>query len=167
MPIDSSHPGRADPRLHLRLTRPRATSGQLEAKDAEFCKRTVQDVALLVPYSIICIVPLSPPGHIFAFSLLNRCFPGAVPSGFTERRQDMYEIYSRIAAQARQKIRRQPDPVRWLKRASRAARMYIEGAQSSNATAAARDASPVGVVQRAARRVWSFRLKDEPAAEAS
>lgn len=91
----------------------------LEPKQADFCRRTAADVALLVPYSIICIVPLSPPGHIFAFSLMNRCFPGAVPSGFTERRQDMYDIYKRIATQARQqdRMRSTPDPVRWAQRA--------------------------------------------------
>jgi hypothetical protein len=26
---------------------------------------------------------MSPPGHVFAFSVLNRVFPNAVPSAFT------------------------------------------------------------------------------------
>ena len=46
-------------------------------------RRTANDLVMLVPYSIIMIVPLTPPGHVFAFSVLNRCFPSAVPSGFT------------------------------------------------------------------------------------
>eukprot|EP00326_Haptolina_ericina_P016648 CAMPEP_0181178490 /NCGR_PEP_ID=MMETSP1096-20121128/5751_1 /TAXON_ID=156174 ORGANISM="Chrysochromulina ericina, Strain CCMP281" /NCGR_SAMPLE_ID=MMETSP1096 /ASSEMBLY_ACC=CAM_ASM_000453 /LENGTH=120 /DNA_ID=CAMNT_0023266769 /DNA_START=301 /DNA_END=661 /DNA_ORIENTATION=- len=38
------------------------------------------------------VIPMSPPGHVFAFSLLNRCFPGAKPSGFTMQRQDLDEM---------------------------------------------------------------------------
>ena len=73
---------------------------KLTARDSRLLRRTVIDAIALVPYTIIMIVPLSPPGHVFAFSLLNRCFPGAVPSAFTTQRQDVDEIYSRIAAEA-------------------------------------------------------------------
>ena len=31
---------------------------------------------------------------------MKRCFPNAVPSPFTSERQDIYEIYNRIAAEA-------------------------------------------------------------------
>ena len=41
----------------------------------------------LVPYTIIMIIPLSPPGHVFAFSLMKKCFPAAIPSPFTAQRQ--------------------------------------------------------------------------------
>ena len=43
---------------------------------------------------------MSPPGHVFAFSLMKKMFPAAVPSPFTAERQDIYEIYSRIATEA-------------------------------------------------------------------
>ena len=66
-------------------------------KDWALVRRVTIDVVMLVPYTIIMIVPLSPPGHVFAFSLMKRCFPNAVPSPFTAERQDIYEIYSRIA----------------------------------------------------------------------
>ena len=120
----------------------------LEPKQADFCRRTAADVALLVPYSIICIVPLSPPGHIFAFSLLNRCFPGAVPSGFTERRQDMYDIYKRIATQARQqdRMRSSPDPVRWAQRArikvSNVSRRLLSFGSGRNSTSTSSEPLP-------------------------
>merc|ERR1719487_2722062 len=69
-------------------------------KDWALVRRVALDLIALVPYTIIMIVPLSPPGHVFAFSLMKRCFPNAVPSPFTEERQDIYEIYSRIANEA-------------------------------------------------------------------
>ena len=37
---------------------------------------------------------MSPPGHVFAFSVLNRVFPNAVPSAFTAQRQDINDIYT-------------------------------------------------------------------------
>ena len=63
-------------------------------------QRTLGDLAKLVPYTIIMVIPMSPPGHVFAFSVLNRVFPGAVPSAFTAQRQDINDIYARIAAEA-------------------------------------------------------------------
>jgi len=72
----------------------------LNQRDIRTLKRTATDAVALVPYTIIMVIPLSPPGHVFAFSLLNRCFPAAVPSAFTTQRQDIDEIYSRIAAEA-------------------------------------------------------------------
>jgi len=72
----------------------------LISKDQELLRRTIVDIVMLVPYTIIMVIPLSPPGHVFAFSLLNKCFPTAVPSPFTSQRQDVYEIYTRIAADA-------------------------------------------------------------------
>jgi len=74
--------------------------GRLSSSDMRTIKRTAADAVALIPYTIIMVIPLSPPGHVFAFSLLNRCFPAAVPSAFTSQRQDIDEIYSRIAAEA-------------------------------------------------------------------
>ena len=74
--------------------------GKLTTSDVRTIKRTATDAIALIPYTIIMVIPLSPPGHVFAFSLLNRCFPSAVPSAFTMQRQDIDEIYSRIASEA-------------------------------------------------------------------
>jgi hypothetical protein len=72
----------------------------MQPKDWALVKRVSLDLISLVPYTVIMIIPLSPPGHVFAFSLLKKCFPAAVPSPFTAQRQDVYEIYSRIAFEA-------------------------------------------------------------------
>jgi len=74
-------------------------SGGLSGQDVGLIRRTLGDLAKLVPYTIIMIIPMSPPGHVFAFSVLNRVFPGAVPSAFTAQRQDINELYARIAAE--------------------------------------------------------------------
>lgn len=126
---------------------------KLEEGDGEKMRRTVQDVLMLVPYTIIMIVPLSPPGHVFAFSLLNRCFPGAIPSGFTERRQGVHEIYSRIAEDAMNKIRPplRVGPLRALQRAVFVMRKWLQGVGKwrllfpGNATAI-EEASPQPIV---------------------
>ena len=76
------------------------TGGRMDGADWALVRRVVSDCVALVPYTIIMIVPLSPPGHVLAFSLMNRCFPAAVPSPFTAQRQDVYEIYTRIADEA-------------------------------------------------------------------
>ncbi|KAL3895379.1 MAG: hypothetical protein SGPRY_013527, partial [Prymnesium sp.] len=94
---------------------------KLSSEDTALVKRTAVDVVMLIPYAIVMIVPLTPPGHVFAFSLLNRCFPGAMPSAFTERRQDIYEVYTRLAAQAQQK--RLVRPSSWRKRAPPSSQM--------------------------------------------
>ncbi|KOO29549.1 hypothetical protein Ctob_003478, partial [Chrysochromulina tobinii] len=72
----------------------------LKSADVQVVRRTLVDLMALVPYTIIMIFPLSPPGHVFAFSLMKKCFPAAIPSPFTAQRQDIYEIYTRIALEA-------------------------------------------------------------------
>merc|ERR1712196_10117 len=88
--------------------------------DQQLMKRTTIDLVMLVPYSIIMIIPLTPPGHVFAFSMLKRCFPAAVPSAFTETRQDLLEVYSQLSAPAVEKSRIKSSlrKVRWTKRAA-------------------------------------------------
>ncbi len=87
-----------DINLAARLINKRMRGRKLRTKDVKQLTRTLVDLIALVPYTIVMVVPLSPPGHVFAFSVLNRCFPGAVPSAFTRRRQEIDVIYSRIAA---------------------------------------------------------------------
>jgi len=75
------------------LRRPVLLRTPLGAEDWALARNTIKDLICLIPYSIIMVIPMSPPGHVFAFSLLNRCFPGAVPSGFTSSRQDLDEMF--------------------------------------------------------------------------
>ena len=83
----------------------------LQPADTEVIKRTVIDCLALVPYTIIMIIPLSPPGHVFAFSLMKKCFPAAIPSPFTAQRQDIYDIYTRIALEAQVRDIPWPRPI--------------------------------------------------------
>jgi len=76
------------------LRRPLLLRTPLAPEDRAMVRQTVTDLIMLIPYSIIMVIPMSPPGHVFAFSLLNRCFPGAVPSGFTLQRQDLDEMFA-------------------------------------------------------------------------
>ena len=45
---------------------------KIQPAERAHIRRTLVDIIALVPYSIIMIIPLSPPGHVFAFSVLNR-----------------------------------------------------------------------------------------------
>ena len=74
------------------LRRPLFLRTPLAPEDWAMARQTATDLVWLIPYSIIMVIPMSPPGHVFAFSLLNRCFPGAKPSGFTMQRQDLDEM---------------------------------------------------------------------------
>ena len=87
--------------LHLRLSPPSSSLVLLATLDSYEQRALLThagprlsqvDLVCLVPYSIIAVVPLSPPGHMFAFSLMKACFPAAVPSGFTSQRQDISEM---------------------------------------------------------------------------
>jgi hypothetical protein len=68
----------------------------LNEKDAEFVKRSIKELLGLIPYTIIAIIPMSPPGHILAFNLYARFFPNAVPGAFTRQRQDMDQMFDEM-----------------------------------------------------------------------
>lgn len=121
--------------------------GRMGSADWALVRRVVSDCVALVPYTIIMIIPLSPPGHVFAFSLLNRVFPGAVPSGFTAQRQDINELYARIAAEATDKPLGSParrlmrSPANLAKRAVRLVRSRV-GVEAARVAAAATPTAP-------------------------
>jgi len=74
--------------------------GVPSTKDFALLRRISTDVVMTLPYAVIMIVPLTPVGHVLAFSLMNKLFPGSTPTPFTAQRQDVYEIYANIAAAA-------------------------------------------------------------------
>eukprot|EP00913_Durusdinium_trenchii_P010361 g9715.t1 len=55
-----------------------------------------EDLLVLVPFLIILLIPLSPPGHMLVFSLIVKVYPDFVPSPFTEHRQNVMRIYNEI-----------------------------------------------------------------------
>ena len=87
-PPPTLHPNPTPPRytltLHPNPTPPRYTPTLHRASGPR----------LPTPSSRRQVIPMSPPGHVFAFSVLNRVFPNAVPSAFTAQRQDINDIYT-------------------------------------------------------------------------
>ena len=68
----------------------------LQKREANVCRRAVKDLLVLVPFLIILLIPLSPPGHMLVFSLILKVYPDFVPSPFTEHRQNVMRIYREI-----------------------------------------------------------------------
>ncbi|KAJ1453512.1 hypothetical protein M885DRAFT_524225 [Pelagophyceae sp. CCMP2097] len=66
----------------------------LGARDVRVLRRTVKDLTTAVPFIIILIIPLTPVGHIFVFSAIQRFFPDFFPSCYTERRQNLNRLYA-------------------------------------------------------------------------
>ena len=47
----------------------------LRPREVRTLRRTTKDIATFVPVVIILIIPLSPVGHVFVFSFIQRFFP--------------------------------------------------------------------------------------------
>ncbi len=79
----------------------KALQGQtLSLREARTLRRTAKDLVTVVPVVVILIIPLSPIGHVLAFSFIQRIFPDFFPSPFTERRQNLKKLYEAIAPAA-------------------------------------------------------------------
>ncbi|CAE7029084.1 letm1 [Symbiodinium natans] len=68
----------------------------LEDREVRICRRAVKDLLVLVPFLILLLIPLSPPGHMLVFSLILKVYPDFLPSPFTEHRQNVMRIYNAI-----------------------------------------------------------------------
>jgi len=58
-----------------------------------FYRRTFKDIITFIPVVIILLIPLTPVGHVFVFGAIQRFFPDFFPSCFSERRQNMLQLY--------------------------------------------------------------------------
>merc|ERR1712232_1265700 len=56
-------------------------------------RRTFKDIITFIPVVIILIIPLSPVGHVFVFGAIQRFFPDFFPTCFSERRQNLLQLY--------------------------------------------------------------------------
>lgn len=56
-------------------------------------RRTFKDIITFIPVIIILLIPLSPVGHVMVFGAIQRFFPDFFPSCFTERRQNLLNLY--------------------------------------------------------------------------
>jgi len=68
----------------------------LKPCEVQVCWRFLKDITVLVPFLIILLIPMSPPGHMLVFSLIIKIYPDFFPSPFTERRQNVMKIYNEI-----------------------------------------------------------------------
>ncbi|CAJ1363484.1 unnamed protein product [Effrenium voratum] len=68
----------------------------LKPLETRTMQRTAKDLATLIPFLIILIIPLSPVGHVLVFSFIQKNFPEFFPSSFTEQRQNAMKIYRDI-----------------------------------------------------------------------
>mmetsp|Transcript_10198 Transcript_10198/g.12609 ORF Transcript_10198/g.12609 Transcript_10198/m.12609 type:complete len:738 (+) Transcript_10198:233-2446(+) len=72
----------------------RAVQGYtLKPREVNTVRRTVRDIITFIPVVIILIIPLSPVGHVLVFGAIQRFFPDFFPSCFTERRQNLLQLY--------------------------------------------------------------------------
>ncbi len=65
----------------------------LKPREVRTVRRTFKDILTFIPFVIILIIPLSPVGHALVFGAIQRFFPDAFPSCFTERRQNLLNLY--------------------------------------------------------------------------
>ncbi|CAE7755147.1 unnamed protein product [Symbiodinium pilosum] len=68
----------------------------LEDREVRICRRAVKDLLVSVPFLILLLIPLSPPGHMLVFSLILKVYPDFVPSPFTDHRQNVMRVYNAI-----------------------------------------------------------------------
>lgn len=65
----------------------------LKPREVRTLRRTFSDVITFIPFVIILIIPLTPVGHVFVFGAIQRFYPDFFPSMFTERRQNLLQLY--------------------------------------------------------------------------
>lgn len=85
-----------DLRLAGTLVARAARGHTLTQREARAVRRTAKDAVMLVPFTVLLLLPLSPLGHVLVFSFLQRVWPGFFPTAFTDSRQGMLELYSSL-----------------------------------------------------------------------
>ncbi|KAG8464492.1 hypothetical protein KFE25_003555 [Diacronema lutheri] len=85
-----------DIRLAAMLVLRAARGHTLTQREVRAVRRTGKDIVMLVPFTVILIMPLSPLGHVLVFGFLQRVWPGFFPSAFTDVRQGMLDMYSAL-----------------------------------------------------------------------
>lgn len=65
----------------------------LKPREVRTLRRTFKDTITFIPVVIILIIPLTPIGHVIVFGAIQRVYPDFFPSCFTERRQNLLELY--------------------------------------------------------------------------
>ncbi|KAK3270213.1 hypothetical protein CYMTET_21380 [Cymbomonas tetramitiformis] len=74
----------------------------LKTREVLALRRTARDVLTFPLFAAILIAPLSPVGHVLAFSFLQKYFPGLFPSQFSNRRQELMGRYEELTRELRE-----------------------------------------------------------------
>ena len=83
----------SDLRYSISLIAKAITGVVLKPREVRTLRRTFKDIVTFVPFLIILIIPLTPIGHVFVFGAIQRFFPEFFPSCFTERRQNLLQLF--------------------------------------------------------------------------
>jgi hypothetical protein len=99
-----------DIRLAASLVLQAARGHTLTQREVRAVRRTAKDVVMLVPFTVLLLIPLSPLGHVMVFGFLQRVWPGFFPSAFTDGRQGMLDMYSALLSPTAGKGSGAPQP---------------------------------------------------------
>lgn len=83
----------SDLRYSVSLIAKAVTGVVLKPREVRTLRRTFKDIVTFIPFLIILIIPLTPIGHVFVFGAIQRFFPEFFPSCFTERRQNLLQLF--------------------------------------------------------------------------
>ncbi|GMH50793.1 hypothetical protein TL16_g00870 [Triparma laevis f. inornata] len=83
----------SDLRYSFNLITKAVTGVVLKPREVRTLRRTFRDFVTFIPFIIILIIPLTPIGHVFVFGAIQRFFPDFFPSCFTERRQNLLQLF--------------------------------------------------------------------------
>eukprot|EP00520_Triparma_pacifica_P001023 CAMPEP_0118666348 /NCGR_PEP_ID=MMETSP0785-20121206/19162_1 /TAXON_ID=91992 /ORGANISM="Bolidomonas pacifica, Strain CCMP 1866" /LENGTH=530 /DNA_ID=CAMNT_0006560643 /DNA_START=181 /DNA_END=1769 /DNA_ORIENTATION=+ len=76
------------------------TGVTLKPREVRTLRRTFKDVVTFIPFIVILIIPLTPIGHVLVFGAIQRFFPDFFPSCFTERRQNLLQLFEQSEFQS-------------------------------------------------------------------
>lgn len=69
-------------------------------REVNAIRRTGKDLLTIIPFTIILIIPLTPVGHVLAFSFIQKFFPDFFPSFFTEKRLNLKKLFQEIESKS-------------------------------------------------------------------
>eukprot|EP00981_Chlorochromonas_danica_P005481 scaffold1110_cov182-Ochromonas_danica.AAC.8 len=88
----------------------------LKPREVNSLRRSGRDLLMLIPFTIILIIPLTPVGHVLVFGFIQRFFPEFFPSCFSEKRLNLRKLFSEVERKKDEDILIGPDGIEWTER---------------------------------------------------
>ncbi|GAQ91745.1 Putative LETM1-like protein [Klebsormidium nitens] len=83
----------------------RGARGQsLSAREQRFLKRTLTDVASVIPIGIVMLLPITAVGHAFFLAMLQKYAPGLIPSTFASERLGLLKRFEQVKTMEAQQM---------------------------------------------------------------